>query len=180
VTPTITAQLEVALWPGRALPGDSLGRYLPDTLRRYVAAIFPMPDSIPPGADSVGRAVFARRLLLVGALHQAGVGILAGTDAPLRNAPPGFGLHDELAWLVEAGLSPREALTAATTGAASFLRLQDSLGTIEPGKLADLVLLDADPTTDIRNTRRIHAVVADGRVIDSAGRAAVLRRARGR
>jgi len=180
VTPTFTAQYEVALWPGRAVPGDSLARYLPDTLRGYVAAIFPMPDSIPQGADSVGRAVFARRLMLVGALHQAGVGILAGTDAPLRNSAPGFGLHDELAWLVEAGLSPREAVNAATLGAASFLGMQDSLGTIEPGKLADLVLLDADPTTSIRNTRRIHAIVADGRVIDSAGRAAVLRRARAR
>jgi imidazolonepropionase-like amidohydrolase len=123
--------------------------------------------------------VFERRLALVGALFRAGVGILAGTDAPLRNSPPGFGLHAELGWLVASGLTAREALQAATLGAATFLGMQDSLGTITPGKLADLVLLDADPTVSIGNTRRIHAVVADGRVIDSAGRVAVLRRARG-
>jgi imidazolonepropionase-like amidohydrolase len=180
VVPTFTAQYEIALWPGRAVPGDSFGVYLPDTLRRYVASIFPMPDSIPPGADSVGRAVFERRLALVGTLHRAGVGILAGTDAPLRNSPPGFGLHAELGWLVASGLSAREALHAATLGAATFLGLQDSLGTIAPGMLADLVLLDADPTRSIANIRRIHAVIANGRLIDSAGRAAVLRGARGR
>ena len=179
VTPTFTAQYEVALWPGRAVPGDSLAGYLPDTLRRYVAGIFPMADSVPPGADSVGRAVFAKRLALVGAMYRAGVGVLAGTDAPLRNSPPGFGLHDELAWLVRAGLSPFEVLRAATLDAARFLRMQDSLGTVAPGRLADLVLLDADPLTDIRNTRRVRAVVANGRLLDAAARTALLRAARG-
>ena len=179
VTPTFTAQYEVALWPGRAVPGDSLAGYLPDTLRRYVAAIFPMPDSVPPGADSVGRAVYAKRLALVGAMYRAGVGVLAGTDAPLRNSPPGFGLHEELAWLVQAGLSPFEVLRAATLDAARFLGMQDSLGTVAPGRLADLVLLDADPRADIRNTRRIRAVVASGRLLDAAARTALLRAARG-
>ena len=179
VTPTFTAQYEVALWPGRAVPGDSLAGYLPDTLRRYVAAIFPMPDSVPPGADRVGRAVYAKRLALVGAMYRAGVGVLAGTDAPLRNSPPGFGLHEELAWLVQAGLSPFEVLRAATLDAARFLGMQDSLGTVAPGRLADLVLLDADPRADIRNTRRIRAVVAGGRLLDAAARTALLRAARG-
>lgn len=168
VTPTFTAQYEVALWPRRTLPGDSLARYLPDTLRRFTAAIFPMPDDVPAGADSVGLAVFAKRLALVGALHRAGVIILPGTDAPLRNSPPGFGLHFELAWLVEAGLSPWRALVAATLEPAKFMGLQDSLGTIAAGKLADLVLLDADPLADIRNTRRIRAVIANGRLLDPA------------
>jgi imidazolonepropionase-like amidohydrolase len=178
VTPTFVAQYEVALWPERRLPGDSFARYLPDTLRRFVAAIFPMPDSVPPGADSVGRAVFAKRLALVGALHRAGVGILAGTDAPLRNSPPGFGLHEELVWLARAGLSPFEVLRAATLDAARFLGMQDSLGTVAPGQLADLVLLDADPLADIRNTRRVGAVVANGRLLDGAARRALLHRAR--
>ncbi len=162
VTPTFTAQYEVALWPIRALPGDSLAHYLPDTLRRYTAAIFPMPDDVPPGADSVGRAVFAKRLALVGAMHRAGVIVLPGTDAPLRNSPPGFGLHFELAWLVESGMSPWRVLVAATLEPARLLGMTDSLGTIAPGKLADLVLLDADPLADIRNTRRIRLVLANG------------------
>ena len=175
VTPTFTAQYEVALWPMRSLPGDSLAHYLPDTLRRYTAAIFPMPDSIPLGADSVGRAVFAKRLKLVGALHRAGVIVLPGTDAPLRNSPPGFGLHFELAWLAESGLSPWRVLVAATLEPARFLGMQDSLGTIAVSKLADLVLLDADPLANIRNTRRVNAVVANGHLLDSRARKALLR-----
>jgi imidazolonepropionase-like amidohydrolase len=174
VTPTFTAQYEVALWPGRAVPGDSFAGYLPDTLRRYVAGIFPMPDGVPPDADRVGRAVFARRLELVGAMRRAGVGVLAGTDAPLRNSPPGFGLHAELGFLVRAGLSPFEALRAATLDAARFLGAQDSLGTVEVGKLADLVLLDADPLAEIGNTRRIRAVLAGGRLLDAAARRSLL------
>lgn len=178
VTPTFTAQYEVALWPQRALPGDAMAAFIPDTLAKFVEGIFPMPDSIPPGADSVGLAVFERRLLLVGALHRAGVGILTGTDAPLRNSPPGFGLHFELGWLVRAGLSPREALAAATLGAATFLGRQDSLGSVAPGKLADLVLLDRNPILDIANTRAIHAVVADGRLVTRKERATLLERFR--
>lgn len=174
VVPTLVAQVEVATWPGRALPGDSVARYLPDTLRRYVAQIFPMPDDVPPGADSVGRALLAKRLAVVGAMHRAGVHVMPGTDAPLRNSPPGFGLHGELALLVEAGLAPIDALRAATSGPARFLGLLDSLGTVEPGKLADLVLLDASPLDDIRNTRRVAAVVTNGRLL------AVRRDARGR
>jgi imidazolonepropionase-like amidohydrolase len=164
ITPTFTAQYEVASWPKRAVPGDSLGHYLPDSLRRYVAGIFPMPDSIPPEADSVGGAMFAKRLAQVAAMHRAGVGVLAGTDAPLRNSPPGFGLHEELRLLVQGGLSPFEALRAATLAPARFLGIVDSAGTVAPGKLADLVLLEANPLEDIRNTRRIAAVVANGRL----------------
>ena len=162
VTPTFSAQVEVAGWPGHSVPGDSLQHYLPAMLRKFVTRIFPMPDSIPKGADSVGRAMLARRLRQVAELQRAGVGILTGTDAPLRNSPPGFGLHEELFLLVQGGLSPAAALRAATSDAARFLGLQDSLGSIAPGKLADLVLLDANPLADIRNTRRIRAVIANG------------------
>jgi len=164
VVPTLVAQLEVASWPKRELPGDSLAHHLPDTLRAFVAGIFPMPDSIPADADAVGRALFRKRVEVTGALHRAGVPIMAGTDAPLRNSPPGFGLHDELAWFVEAGLSPWEAIRSATLEPARFLGAQDSLGTVEPGRLADLVLLEANPLEDIRNTRRVVAVLANGRL----------------
>lgn len=175
VVPTLVAGYEIAVWPRRELPGDTVAAYLPDSLRRYVAEIFPMPDSIPPDADVVGRALFAKRVALVGAMYRAGVGILPGTDAPLRNSPPGFGLHGELALLAQAGLSPFDVLRLATLEPARYLGLLDSLGTIGPGKLADLVLLDADPLADIANLRRVGAVMANGRLLDAKAREALLR-----
>jgi len=174
VTPTFTAQVEVAVWPTRAVPGDSLAHYLPKAVRDYVAQIFPMPDSIPPNADSVGRAMLEKRLRQVSAMQRAGVHILTGTDAPLRNSPPGFGLHEELALLVSGGMAPFEALRSATLEPARYFGMLDSLGTIAPGKLADLLLLDANPLQDIRNTRRISAVVANGRLHAGAARQRLL------
>jgi imidazolonepropionase-like amidohydrolase len=174
VTPTFTAQVEVAVWPTRAVPGDSLAHYLPKAVRDYVARIFPMPDSIPPNADSVGRAMLAKRVRQVAVMQRAGVHILTGTDAPLRNSPPGFGLHEELALLVGGGMSPFEVLRSATLEPARYFGVLDSLGTIAAGKLADLVLLDANPLQDIRNTRRIAAVVANGRLYAGAERQRLL------
>lgn len=174
VTPTFTAMVEVASWPRRELPGDSLAKYLPDTLRRFVASIFPMPDSIPAGADSIGRALLARRMAQVVEMRRAGVGIMTGTDAPLRNSPPGFGLLEEMTLLARGGLSAFEVLRAATLEPARYLSATDSLGTIEPGKLADLVLLDANPLVDINNVRRINAVIANGRVFTGADRRRLL------
>lgn len=170
VTPTFAGAYEVAVWPTRSVPGDTLAHFLPEALRRYVAQIFPMPDSIPAGADSVGRAIFAKRLTQVATMHRAGVRILTGTDAPLRNSPPGFGLHEELTLLARGGLSPFEVLRAATLEPARYFGMLDSAGTIAPGKLADLILLDANPLRDIANTRRIAAVVANGRLIDAVDR----------
>jgi imidazolonepropionase-like amidohydrolase len=174
VTPTFTAQYEVAMWPTRAVPGDSLAHYLPAVLRSYVAQLFPMPDSIPAGADSVGRAMLAKRLGQVAAMSRSGVRILTGTDAPLRNSPPGFGLHEELSLLVRGGMTPFAALRAATFEPARYLEMLDSAGTVEQGKLADLVLLDANPLKDIRNTRRIAGVVANGRFFGPAERRVLL------
>lgn len=111
---------------------------------------------------SAGRA---HRLMLVDAFHKAGVRLLAGTDTPNPFVVPGFSLHDELALLVEAGLSPAAALAAATREAARFLEASD-WGTIAAGKAADLVLLDANPLDDIHNTRRIAKVILRGRAID--------------
>jgi len=156
------------------VPGDSLAHYLPKAVRDYVAQIFPMPDSIPPNADSVGRAMLEKRLRQVSAMQRAGVHILTGTDAPLRNSPPGFGLHEELALLVSGGMTPFEALRSATLEPARYFGMLDSLGTIAPGKLADLLLLDANPLQDIRNTRRISAVVANGRLYAGAARQRLL------
>jgi imidazolonepropionase-like amidohydrolase len=165
IVPTMTAAYEVALWPVRKLPGDAFAGRLPDTLRKFVAQIFPMPPEVPAGANEVGLALFEKRLALVGRMHDAGVVIMPGTDAPLRNSPPGFGLHDELAWMARAGISPFQILRAATLEPARYFGMLDSLGTIAEGKIADLVLLRANPLTDIRHTRRIDAVIANGRVI---------------
>lgn len=109
---------------------------------------------------------------LAGPVARAGVRFLAGTD----NAPvPGFALQRELTLLVENGLTPLQALQAATINPARYLGATDSLGTIAPGKLADLVLLDGNPLTDIHNTQRIRAVIANGRVFDRAALDELLR-----
>jgi hypothetical protein len=110
---------------------------------------------------------FARNLQIVGAMHRAGVPFLAGTDAaPGVYIMPGFSLHDELANFVEAGFTPMESLQAATSNPAKFLGMQASLGSMESGKIADLVLLTANPLEDIHNTRKISAVFARGRLYD--------------
>jgi len=107
-------------------------------------------------------------------MQRAGVHVLTGTDAPLRNSPPGFGLHEELTLLTRGGMAPFEALRAATLEPARYFGMLDSLGTVEAGKIADLVVLEANPLQDIRNTRRIVAVVANGRLYARAERERLL------
>jgi imidazolonepropionase-like amidohydrolase len=174
VTPTFTAAYEIAHWPRRDLPGDTVARFLPDTLKRFVRALFPMPDSVPPDADRVGQAMLAKRQAQVAAMRRAGVHFLTGTDSPLRNSPPGFGLHEELRMLARGGLSPFEILQAATLEPARWFGMADSLGAVSPGMLADLVLLDADPLRDVRNFARIAGVMANGRWFGPAERRALL------
>jgi imidazolonepropionase-like amidohydrolase len=175
VTPTFTAQVEVATWPQHAVPGDTVAHYLPKAVRDYVASIFPMPDSIPPNADSVGVAMLNKRLRQVAAMQRAGVHILTGTDAPLRNSPPGFGLHEEFTLLARGGMSPFEILKSATLEPARYFGMLDSSGTVAAGQFADLVLLDANPLRDINNTRKISAVIANGRLFAGADRVRLLR-----
>jgi Amidohydrolase family len=106
---------------------------------------------------------YQKELELVGAMNRAGVKIMCGTDITVAYIFPGFSVHDELALFVQAGLSPFEALQTATRNPAEFLGELKSSGTIEKGKIADLVLLEADPLAAITNTRRINSVVAGGR-----------------
>ena len=101
----------------------------------------------------------------VALMKKAGIKFLAGTDVDNHYLYPGFSLHDELALFVRAGFSPMEALQAATINPATFLGTIDSLGTIKKGKIADMVLLDANPLTDIRSTQRIHAVFLNGKYL---------------
>ncbi len=135
----------------------------------------------PPPARAamiqLAKAEFDESKKIVGLMYQAGVPILAGTDTMNPDCFPGFGIHDELALLVEAGLSPLAALQAATRNAAQFVGQLDSRGTIEVGKTADLVLLDKDPLADIHNTRSIQAVVLNGRLFQRAALDAMLAKA---
>ncbi len=110
-----------------------------------------------------------KELEVVKAMHDAGILFLAGTDTPPGvYVFPGFSLHEELQRFVAAGFTPMEALQTATLNPAKFLGMEDRLGTIEKGKLADMVLLDANPLDDIRNTQKIAAVVVNGRYMSRA------------
>ena len=100
---------------------------------------------------------------IVRAFVAAGLPVLAGTDSLVPGVVPGFALHDELGALVAAGLTPYQALDAATRAPATWMGVAGDRGTVEVGKRADLLLLDADPLADIANTRRIAGVVASGR-----------------
>jgi imidazolonepropionase-like amidohydrolase len=105
-----------------------------------------------------------KELEVVNAMHRAGVPFLAGTDTPPGvYIFPGFSLHEELRRFVAAGFTPMEALQTATLNPAKFLGRENELGTIEKSKVADLVLLDANPLDDIRNTQKVAGVVANGR-----------------
>jgi imidazolonepropionase-like amidohydrolase len=119
---------------------------------------------LTPETLAARRREFSKYQQLTGMLYRAGVPLLAGTDTPEPFCPPGMALHQELEMLVESGLTPAAALTAATLNNARALKMDGALGSIETGKLADLLLLDADPLSDIRNTRKIHAVIKGGRV----------------
>ena len=123
--------------------------------------------------SSDGR-VFQQQQKLVGMMQRFGVPLMTGTDVSNPWVVPGFSVHDELALFVESGMTPAEALRAATLAPARFLGRTQALGAVARGKLADLVLLDADPLVDIHNTLKIQAVVAAGRYFDRAALDALL------
>ena len=119
-------------------------------------------------------AFFEFKLDLVGRMAAAGVGILGGSDAGNPYVLPGFGAHDELALLVEAGLSPMRALMAQTGDAARFLGEDRDIGTVRAGRFADLLVLNADPLVNISNTQDIHAIFVRGRHITAEERQQML------
>jgi hypothetical protein len=122
-------------------------------------------DSSPAGRRSY-MEFYRKGLELTNAAYRAGVPVMLGTDAGDSFIVPGASVHDELGELVQAGLSPAEALRAATLSGAVYLGRTSDFGTVAPGRVADLVLLDANPLETISNSRRIHAVVFNGRVLD--------------
>ena len=142
-----------AAWREKTWP-----RFKADMVKSYIT------DPLP-----VREKWVEHELGIVARLHKAGVPMLAGTDAPPGvGIVPGMSLHRELARFVAAGLSPLEALQTATINPARFLEKTNELGSVESGKTADLLLLDANPLDDIANTTRIAAVVANGRLYTRA------------
>jgi len=144
---------------------DARLRYVPPRQRKSVNFYLDPAHSWPSEKKAITERLFKYRLRMVGEMNRAGVKLLAGTDTAYGYPVGGFALHDELALFVQAGLSPLEALQTATTNPAKFLGLEKSLGTIEAGKLADLVLLEANPLEDINNTKKIFGVLANGRYL---------------
>jgi imidazolonepropionase-like amidohydrolase len=169
--PTLAWQRGGTFLDQRDLKHDPLDKYVPPywrdvTWRRFTNEM--MPDLLRDPL-ALRQEYFADNLHIVGAMHRAGVPFMAGTDtAPGVYIVPGFSLHDELANFVEAGFTPMEALQTATSNPARFLGREASLGSVEPGKVADLVVLSANPLEDIRNTRKISIVVANGQFFDRA------------
>jgi len=152
---------------------NTIARYSPLLRDDWLAVLARLPESVAlrwqaTAQGYAGKATLSHEemvdwsLALVGAMQRAGVPIGAGTDTPIGQAIPGYSLHTELERLVQAGLSPLQALSAATVRPAQFLGLQDSHGAIEAGYVADLVILAQDPLTDIRHTRSIAAVISKG------------------
>jgi imidazolonepropionase-like amidohydrolase len=173
--PTLIAMRAIAM-PDEVSRTDARLKYLPaSTAGEWWWALDELfAAGRGPTEVAQHRELFDRQLALVDEMRRAGVPMLAGTDSATPGCFPGFALHDELALLVRAGLTPVQALQAATLEPARFLGRQDHEGTVRRGNLANLVLLDADPLTDIRNTRRIRAVVVRGRYISAGERERML------
>ncbi len=143
-------------------------KYIPEYwVKEFWNPMLDYMDTVYKPSDMMEiKSVYSReRFAMTRAMRDAGVKFLAGTDQLAPYIFPGFSLHDELVLLTMSGLTTMEALQAATSNAAKFLRLDEQLGTVEVGKKADLLLIDGDPLEDIRNTQLISAVVFDGNIV---------------
>jgi imidazolonepropionase-like amidohydrolase len=147
-----------------------LAKYVFAPLRaRWQQQIAAAPAAAPaPSAaeQELARAVEQRRRDIIAVMKKGGVPFVVGTDSGGAWRIPGRSLHEGLQQMVKAGLTPMETIVAATTSSARLLRRDKDLGSVQTGKLADMVLLDANPLQDIANTQRINAVVLNGRLMD--------------
>ena len=117
-------------------------------------------------------------LNMVKKIHQSKIEIMAGTDCPIALLTPGESLHEELAVLVKAGLTPLEAIKTATINPAKYFNMEDELGLVQEGMWADLVLLDSNPIENISNTKSIRAVIKNGKYFDKSELGKILKRAK--
>ena len=161
-TPTLSTEAFLLMSEDERVRMRELWQYLPVSIqkeRERLSDLLKQNDFI-----EILKEGYKLKLELVNEMNQSGVKFLAGTDAPVLLLP-GFSLHDELKELVKGGLSPLEALQSATLNPALFFKIERDLGSLEKGKIADIVLLDADPLDAIENTKKISAVIKRGRVL---------------
>jgi len=166
-TPTLTVLRALVSLDDEKFTNDPRVKYMPAFLRSR----WPKADPSKPLSEPVvnRKAPYETIVPFVIAMHEAGVKFLAGTDVTNPYCFPGFSLHDELGLLVSDGkFTPLESLQSATLNSAIFLGMDKDLGTVEKGKIADLVLLDADPLENIKNTQKIAAVFTAGRYLPKA------------
>jgi hypothetical protein len=166
-TPTLPLLIHLAfLTPATDLPNDPRMNYIPGNVKRVWAegrraSLFNQSEE----EFKLRKQLALRSLATVKEMHDAGVAIMAGTDTTAPNVFPGFSLHDELFYEVQAGLTPMQALQSATSVPATFLDRESQQGSVTIGQLADLLLLDANPLEDIRNTQKIWAIVLNGQFL---------------
>jgi Amidohydrolase family len=155
---------------------DLRNKYIPEPELRSWDAFSAKRKNRSTEKTVMARKALARDLDTVSIMHKAGVRFMAGTDVGNEYVYAGFSLHDDLASFVKAGFTPMEALQTATRNPAEFLGMTENLGTVDKGKFADMVLLDADPLVDIGNTRKINAVIVNGKYLSRAELDAMLAR----
>ena len=151
--------------------GDARVKYVPGPWKKKTWKRFTEEITQGYGTDDIStrERFIEKELEVVRMLHQAGVPFVAGTDTPAGvHIFPGFSLHEELQRFVAAGFTPLEALQTATLNPAQFFGMEGQLGAIEEGKLADMVLLSANPLEDIANTQKVAGVFVNGRYFDHA------------
>jgi Amidohydrolase family len=168
-TPTLVLLKTVAFPTGESdsLASDARARYVPRALlKKWQSAFVDREKTTEGGEGALNRELFKKSAQVVKQMREAGVHLLAGTDTGAPFLFPGFALHDELALLVQGALTPMEALQTATKSSAEFLGKSSAEGTIERGKVANLLLLDASPLDDISNTRKISVVIVRGRLLN--------------
>ena len=165
LTPTISARWALTSYDQKLASHGARLRYISPSMQESWRKNLVFSQFTAEDLEKLRRG-FDTKLKAIQRLHRGGARFLAGTDTGVPDVFPGFSLHDELALFVRAGMTPLEALQTATINPAKFLGREKELGSIEAGKVADLILLDASPLADITNTTKISAVVANGRFFD--------------